>query len=199
MKENRVKLIIDIALFSALGLIFDILQGVICDLFPIWVNGGSVGIAMCCIFVLSYKYGLVGMLAGLLTGTLSMLRGVYISPLASQGGFFSTVLQLGLDYFLGWTLVGLAGIFSHLYQNSQKKNMKTLWIIVGCTIGGLGKYLCHFLAGILYWPSDDKLENVLYSILYNGSYMIPSIILCDILMIIIAYKQPKILLKESLR
>ena len=67
--------------------------------------------------------------------------------------------------------------------------------ILACTVGGLAKFLCHFLAGVLYWPDTSKFSAVVYSLLYNGSYMLPSIILCVIVMVIIVKKQPKLLSK----
>ncbi len=187
--SKSIQLMTDMALFAALGFVLDFMQGFICDFLPFWPNGGSVGVAMCAIFLFSYRYGLWGLLCGLITGFLTMLSGIYISPLANNP--IHVFLQLGLDYFLGWTLVGLSGIFFPLIQ--KKDSHRNLWIILGVLIGGLGKFLCHFLAGMIYWPSDDKLGNFLYSLLYNGSYMLPSIILCAVVMFLIIYKVPKLL------
>lgn len=195
MKTNVTKMMTDVGLFAALGFVLDVVQGVICDFLPFWPNGGSVGIAMCCIFVLSLKYGLIGMFGGLITGLLSMMRGVYISPLAAEGGFFPVLLQLGLDYFLAWTAVGLAGLFVKLFQKEENINKKCLWTGIACFVGGIGKYICHFLVGMIYWPNEDTTSQFLYSFLYNGSYMWPSIALCIVLMIIIVRKQPKLLSK----
>ena len=188
-KSKTISLMTDMAIFAALGFVLDFMQGFICDFLPFWPNGGSVGIAMCAVFLFSYRYGLWGLLCGLITGFLTMLGGIYISPLASNP--FHVFLQLGLDYFLGWTLVGLSGILFPLIQKKDK--YKYTWIILGVVIGGLGKFLCHFLAGMIYWPSEDKLGNFLYSFLYNGSYMLPSIILCGVVMFLIIYKVPKLL------
>lgn len=195
MKNNVIKMMTDVSLFAALGLILDVVQGTICDFLPFWPNGGSVGIAMCCIFVICLKYGPIGMFGGLMVGLLSMLRGVYISPLASAGGFMTTFFQVGLDYFLGWTLVGLAGFFCWWFQKEENSTKKVVCTILACTVGGLAKFLCHFLAGVLYWPDTSKFSAVVYSLLYNGSYMLPSIILCVIVMVIIVKKQPKLLSK----
>lgn len=188
-RSKSISLMTDMAIFAALGFVLDFMQGFICDFLPFWPNGGSVGIAMCAVFIFSYRYGLWGMLCGLITGFLTMLGGVWISPFANNP--FHVFLQLGLDYFLGWTFVGLSGLFFPLIQKKDK--YRNLWLILGVIVGGVGKFLCHFLAGLIYWPSDDKLGNFLYSFLYNGSYMLPSIIICSIVMFLIIYKVPKLL------
>lgn len=188
-RSKTISLMTDMALFAALGFVLDFLQGFICDFLPFWPNGGSVGVAMCATFLFSYRYGIWGLLCGLLTGLLTMLGGVYVSGLAVNP--FQVFLQLGLDYFLAWTFVGLAGFFMPLIVKNTKH--KYLWIVLGVVTGGFGKYLCHFLAGMIYWPTEDKMGNFLYSLLYNGSYMLPSILLCAVVMVLVSMKAPSLL------
>ncbi|MFN3367515.1 MAG: energy-coupled thiamine transporter ThiT, partial [Exiguobacterium mexicanum] len=83
--KQRLKLqaLIEISLFAALGLIFDLL-------IPFRMpQGGSVSLAMLPIFVMAYRHGLKGGLAtGALVGTLQLLFGAYIF----------TPVQFLLDY-----------------------------------------------------------------------------------------------------
>ncbi len=80
-----------------------------------------------------------------------------------------------LDYVLPFTLLGLAGIF-------RKKGV--IGWIAGTVLALLLRFACHFASGVIIWKSFGQLwgdfftENtVLYSLLYNGSYMLPEIIL----------------------
>ena len=179
-----VRAITEIAIFAALGFVLDLLQGFITGgLFP---NGGSIGIAMVPIFIMCYRRGFIcGLVTGLILGLTQMIGGVY----AISDAWYKVFAQVALDYWLAYPLCAFAGLFMALY----KKNNKVNWIIIGCIVGGFAKYLCHFLSGVIFWPSDawNVGSSFLYSVLYNGAYMIPSIILCIIIMVIIGYKYSK--------
>lgn len=79
-----------------------------------------------------------------------------------------------LDYILAYTVIGIAGIF-------RKKGIVG-WV-TGCALALFLRFVSHFLSGVLIWHSFGDLwdgfstENeYLYSLLYNGSYMLPEII-----------------------
>ena len=184
MKKISIRNMAEIAIFAALGIVLDLIQGLFLKgLFP---NGGSIGIAMVPIFIMAYKRGLLsGILTGLIMGLCQMLGGVYVLP---GGNAITVFFQVSLDYYLAYTVVGFAGVVFNKYQNT---NNKTVYIITGVLLGGFLKYLCHFLSGVLFWPTD--LWNVggpiIFSILYNGLYMVPSTILCLIIMVVLSKKQ----------
>jgi thiamine transporter len=82
------------------------------------------------------------------------------------------------DYIFAFTVIGLAGIF--------RKKGEVGWI-VGTVLVLLIRFACHFTTGVLIWKTFGELwegfstDNVyLYSLLYNGSYMLPEIILTSI-------------------
>lgn len=196
MKNFSIKVLCEIAIFAAIGFVLDILQG------GIWkgafVNGGSIGIAMVPIFVISYRRGLVpGILCGLLLSLVQMLGGIYVINGAT--GWRSTIgpfLQIMLDYILAYTIVGVAGAFSGMYKKGNGKT-KYVAIVLGCVIGGLLKYFSHVLSGGLFWLGDGSYKFLgvadsswLYSFVYNGAFSIPNIIICLIVMIIIAKFYP---------
>lgn len=181
----------EIGIFAAIGVALDLLQSAFLNgIFP---NGGSIGIAMIPILVMCYRRGFVcGLLTGLIMGLMQMAGGVYVFP---NNTLIKAFFQLAFDYWLAYPVVAVAGLFYHKYHNS---NNKLIWILVGCVLGGLLKYSCHFLSGVLFWPDD--LWNVggatLFSLLYNGAYMIPCIILCTIIMLILSKKQSHIFVSE---
>ncbi|HIT50193.1 MAG TPA: energy-coupled thiamine transporter ThiT, partial [Candidatus Pelethenecus faecipullorum] len=63
-KVFSTKIMAEVALLAALAVVLDLLQSAICKFFPLWPNGGSVGIAMVPIIILSYRRGLLCGLLG---------------------------------------------------------------------------------------------------------------------------------------
>lgn len=186
MKFNS-KLIAEIAIMAALAFALDFIQGPITrGLFP---NGGSIGIAMLPILILSYRRGFIyGFLAGLILSFIQMLGGVYLS--ADQ--WYMIILQLLLDYILAYPLVAFAGIFREKYLNSENKTKKNAFLIYGVILGGFLKIVCHYLAGVIFWSSSCPEGYFggayVYSFVYNSSYMIPNIILNALILVLMANK-----------
>lgn len=184
----------ELALFAAIAFVLDYFQSYFCDFLGFWPNGGSVGISMCAVFFICFRRGPIGLLLGFIVGLLDMMDGVWISPLADT--WYNVFFQLGLDYFVGWTLVGLAGLFAKSIKSSDGKK-KIILIITAVFIGSTAKFLSHFAAGMLFWPNSDVTSQFIYSFTYNLSYMGPSFILCSILMVLMTLKQPKLLSPEG--
>ena len=101
-----------------------------------------------------------------------------------QGGVFgwglTPVMLIGsllLDYILAYTVLGFAGIF-------RKKGY--FGMLGGIAMVCVLRFLVHFLAGIILWANFEQFvafgqewvnRPVLYSICYNGVYMLPETIL----------------------
>lgn len=131
-------------------------------------NGGTITIAsMLPIFLFASIAGpWAGMTAGLCYGMLQFI----------QGPFFVHPVQFMLDYPLAFALLGAAGFF--------RKN-----IALGGLIGGLGRFICHFLSGVVFFGEYANGQNVfLYSFLYNASYLVPEIAICMLIMSIPSVK-----------
>ncbi len=74
-----------------------------------------------------------------------------------------------LDYLVPFTLLGLAGVF-------RKKG--AIGIIGGTVMVVFIRFCCHFLSGyILFATFADNMTPFVYSLVYNGSYMLPELIL----------------------
>ena len=101
-----------------------------------------------------------------------------------QGGVFgwglTPVMLIGsllLDYILAYTVLGLAGIF---------RSKGYLGMLGGITLVCVLRFFVHFLSGIILWVNFEQFEAfgqviqdspALYSICYNGVYMLPETIL----------------------
>ena len=192
-KNEKVRIIIEVAIMTAIAFALDFVQGGLTrGLFP---NGGSIGLAMVPILVLAYRRGFVpALISGFILAIIQMAGGVY--AIASE--WYSVLLQILLDYVLAYPLVAFAGLFYKNFHNEENKKSRTKWIIIGSVLGGLLKYTSHVLAGMFFWKNLDFAGGpVLYSFLYNGSYMIPNIIISTLLVVLVAYNAPSIFLVEN--
>lgn len=140
-----------------------------------WLQGGSITLAsMVPIIVVSvvidYKWGL---LASLVYSLIQMMTGFYPPPTQTVLNF---ILVVFLDYVAAFGVLGLAEIFYRL-SGSKKWSMPLSAVIVTTA-----RYLCHILSGILIWGvyAQEGQSVLAYSLIYNGSYMIPEIIITSI-------------------
>ncbi|MBR0228673.1 MAG: energy-coupled thiamine transporter ThiT [Clostridia bacterium] len=149
-------------------------------------TGGSVTPgSMLPLMLFSVSFGMgPGLVAGLAYGLLQYL----------QGGWWLNVWQFLLDYLLAFAALGLAGI-------AYKK--KDRWIYISIPVAAVGRALCAILAGLM-WVADTPLEELtigtvqfssplLYSIVYNGAYLIPDTLICLLLAFLIAKPLVKIM------
>ena len=149
-------------------------------------TGGSVTPgSMLPLMLFSVSFGMgPGLVAGLAYGLLQYL----------QGGWWLNVWQFLLDYLLAFTALGLAGI-AH--------NKKDNWLYISIPVAALGRALCAILAGLM-WVADTPVEELtvgtmhfssplLYSIVYNGAYLVPDTLICLLLALLIAKPLVKIM------
>ena len=75
-----------------------------------------------------------------------------------------------LDYIIAFTVIGLSGL-------TYKMKNKAAAAATGAAIGVFLRFICHFLSGWLLWSEvTASWGAVTYSLLYNGSYMLPELI-----------------------
>ena len=86
-----------------------------------------------------------------------------------------------LDYVIAFTVLGAADLFTKPFSNK----------LVGYTVGALAvtfiRFLCSFLSGVLIWGSyaPEGQPVWLYSLTYNGGYMIPNMILTAVIILVL--------------
>ena len=124
-------------------------------------QGGSVTPgSMLPIMLFSYIFGPIpGIMTGIAYGFLQYIQDAYMVHWA----------QLLFDYPIAFGMLGLAGL--------NRKN-----IIVGSSIAVFGRFVMHFLTGILFFAEYAGDQHVvLYSLGYNGTYLVAEYVICIVI------------------
>ncbi|MBR5518431.1 MAG: energy-coupled thiamine transporter ThiT [Clostridia bacterium] len=154
-----------------------------------WMQGGSVTLAsMVPIIAVGILFGTKwGICASVSYAILQMIFGFYPPPTQTLLYFVLVVL---LDYIFAFGVLGLSGVF---YSIMGKKAFA---IPVSAFIVTTLRYVCHIMSGILIWGvyAEEGQSVLAYSLIYNGTYMIPEIIISTVVIALVA---PKISCKTS--
>ncbi len=129
--------------------------------------GGSITIcSMLPILIIGYRYKpLVGCLTGVVYGLIQMLFGM--SNFAYATSWQAALMILFFDYLIAFGVIGLGGVFRGI------KN-QAVGLALGALFASVLRFLCHFLSGITVWAGfADGMPVWLYSLIYNGLYMLP--------------------------
>lgn len=183
MDRRRLQFLMEASILGALSFILDKLT------IFVMPQGGSITLSMLPIIVMAFRWGLGG---GLLTGFLSGLL-----QLITGGTIFHWAQAL-LDYTLAYTLVGMAAVTTFWLVSGiakEKKGRMIAAIVTGTVIGGLLRFAIHVYGGIVFFGSyaPEGQPVWLYSIVYNASYMIPSILLCSLVACLLFTTAPRLL------
>lgn len=181
MNKKKLLMFVEIAIFASIGIVLD-------QIAIKWAQGGSVNLVMLPIILMAIRWGLTaGLASGLLIGVMQMMF----------GGYIVHWMQAILDYGLAFTVVGLAAVVRRpLLQATKALNKKTMsiYIILGTVLGGTLRFVAHLLAGVIFFKEYAGDEHVWkYSILYNGSYMLPTTILTAIIAVLLFTAAPRLM------
>ena len=179
MQSKKVRIMVEGAVMLALATALSFIQ-----IYKLpW--GGSITLLSMLPIVLFYiRRGVaMGLAVSFLFSLIQLFQGI-------MDGLFGWGLTPGMlvacifiDYIFAFTVLGLAGVF-------RKKG--TAGWISGIAIAIALRFVMHFLSGVVIWKSFGELwegfstdSSVLYSILYNGSYMLPELIITVIAAVIL--------------
>ena len=195
MKKNSnvITTMCEVGIFAAIGYVLDELQGVLSK--GLFINGGSIGFAMIAVLIIAFRRGWLPAIAtGLIMGLLDIATSAYILHPA----------QLLLDYILPYAVVGLVGFLKPMFDGTDEKKSKILWLIAGTVVGGLLKFLSHYLAGIIFWADPqyfawnlNNLNPYLYCFIYNIAFIGPSIVLTAAILVVVFVNAPRVLIANN--
>jgi thiamine transporter len=211
----RTKKMVECALLVAIGTVL--------SLFSV-VNmpyGGSVTVAsMLPLVLISYRHGVRwGLASGFGYSLVQMALGAGTVTAAFQPGYFgdgvmllNAVIMCALDYVLAYTLLGLGGIFRNKVAN------RGVSLMLGSLVALGSRYLAHVLSGYILFSGwaewfftqdgfpgwgaalveslSPMVLSWVYSIVYNGMFMIPEMILTAVAALLLA-KIPQLTEKQN--
>ena len=166
---TKTRKLTEIAISIALACVFNFIR--------IWTmpQGGSVSLEMVPILFIAFRRGVKsGILAGGVYGLISIIfDGVIYHP-----------LSIFLDYLFAFGVLGIAGLFP-----------KNIWgIALGSAAAVLGRFFFTLMSGVFLFASyaPEGQSPWLYSLIYNGSYMLPELIIAITVLLVIYFTAPKL-------
>ncbi|HCC36102.1 MAG TPA: energy-coupled thiamine transporter ThiT [Ruminococcaceae bacterium] len=209
MQNTKTLRLVESALMIAIAAVLELVSKALGLELPF---GGTVTIfSMLPIVLVSYRHGVKwGLLTGAAYSFVQMLMGFkVVSALFMPGGdsymvLWKALLICLLDYVVAYTVLGFGGVF--------RKKIKKPWLalLLGVMAALLLRYLVHIISGAIFygewaeWFFTDGSSAlpaafrqwvmsgfsgaglaVVYSVVYNGLYMIPEIILTSAAAVIV--------------
>ena len=186
MKKANVRKIAVSAMLIALGAVLILIK--------IWTNpwGGSVTLlSMVPIVLISVMYGVPW---GLFSSFVYAMVQIAVDLAGMMSWGMDVRMWLGaiiFDYTLAYTAVGLAGVF-------RKKG--AVGLCLGTVLALGTRFLSHFISGYIFfdvWMPETFTNPAVYSVVYNGTYMLPELI-STLIAVYILYKTNSIKRLSSL-
>ena len=215
---SKTKRITESAMLIAVAIVLELVSKMIIPEMPF---GGQITlVSMLPIVLISYRHGVKwGLVAGVAYALLEMAIGAKTVAAAFQPGYFGDGVMLlnafimcVLDYLVAFTLLGLGGIFRNKIENRGAALMCGSLVALGA------RYVAHIASGyILFsgwaewfftqdgfpgWGANlvaqlsPQVLGLVYSIVYNGMYMIPEILITAVVSLLLS-RIPGIVTKVS--
>ena len=185
MQNKHLRALCECAIFVAAAIALSYLK------IPIGLSfggfGGSIDLVMIPLILCAVRWGLGwGLGSGLVFGTLKFFF---------AESFAINWASMLLDYSIAYMFVGFAGLFR------RKGNLTWLAALVGC----FGRFLIHFISGVTIYAENvspifgwNGSSLVIYSILYNGSYMLPNTVIAVVICALLQFPLKKYLCGEDM-
>lgn len=186
MKKN-VHLITESGICIALATILSFIE-----IFHLPYGGAITAVSMLPVCIFAYRRGTsAGLACAFVYGILQLMLG-FAKGVFKGADLYTTLGMIIIDYFLAFTVLGLSGIFAGKCKNAACE------LASGCLLTTFMRYVLHILSGYIFFKgyaewffSQDGFDTGakilstfngevifwLYTVIYNGLYMIPEIIL----------------------
>ena len=169
---SNTRILVEGALMIALATILSMIK-----IFEMPFGGSVTLLSMLPIVLMSFRHGTRwGLLTAFVHSVLQLVLG--FSNIGYCATFLSQVGCILLDYLVAFTVLGLAYALSRPFKN------RLAGVIAGTAIVCGLRFVCSWLSGIVIWGSYqsyyDWAANMpvwLYSLIYNGNYMLPETVI----------------------
>ena len=215
---NKTKRLTESAMLLSVAIVLELCSKMFIPELPF---GGQVTlVSMLPVVLISYRHGVKwGLVSGAAYAMIEMAIGAKTVTAAFQPGYFGDgVLILNafvmclLDYLVAFTVLGLGGLFRDRIENRGRALCCGVIVALGC------RYVAHIFSGYILFAGwaewfftqdgfpawgaslvaslSPTALGMLYSIVYNGMYMIPEMILTVVAAALLA-RNSKIVTKIS--
>lgn len=196
---SKTKMMVESGILIAIAIVLELISKQVPLQLPF--GGGITLVSMLPIVIIAYKYGTKwGLLTAFAYSLMQMLLGA-----STMSAYFigEDAMSLGnallitiLDYVVAFTVIGLSGVFKGKFKS------RTIEMVLGVIVGLGLRYVAHFVSGFIFWGAyadwffgQDGMGafgewvlstftgtglSLFYSAVYNGSYMIPEIVLTSL-------------------
>lgn len=206
--KTKTKQITESAVLIAMAVVLELVGRTIIP--PMPFGGQLTLVSMLPIVLASYRHGVKwGLTTGFAYALVQMALGADTVTAAFQPGYFGDSAMLGnavlmclLDYILAYTLLGLGGCFREKIAN------KGMALMCGSLVALGGRYLAHILSGYILFAGwaewfftqdgfpawgaslvaslSPAALGWVYSVVYNGMFMAPEMVLTAVAALLIA-------------
>ena len=216
--QTKTKRLTESAMLLAVAIVLELFSKMFIPEMPF---GGQVTlVSMLPVVLISYRHGVKwGLVAGLGYALIEMLIGARTVAAAFQPGYFgdgtmlvNALIMCVLDYLVAFTVLGLGGMFR------DKIKAPGAALALGSVVALGARYVSHIASGYILFSGwaewfftqegfpawgatlveslSPNMLGFVYSLVYNGMYMVPEIILTAIAATLVA-KVPGIVTKVS--
>ncbi len=218
MKRKNLHMLVESAIMLTMGVALEFISKIFIPELPF---GGQITIVnMLPILLISYRHGVKwGLFSSFVYSLLQIALGLKTVTAAFQPGYFgesvllvNAIIMLVLDYIIAYTVLGFGGIFRNKIKNPA------ISLSLGSVVALTLRYAAHILSGYILFSGwaewfftqegfpawgatlvesvGSNMLGLIYSVVYNGMYMIPEIVLTTIAAVIIS-KFSKIVTKVN--
>ena len=215
---NKTKRLTESAMLLAVAVVLELCSKMFIPELPF---GGQITlVSMLPVVLISYRHGVKwGLVSGVAYAMIEMAIGTKTVAAAFQPGYFgdgvmlfNAFLMCLLDYLVAYTMLGLGGLFRSRIENRGKA------LALGALVALSARYVSHILSGYILFSGwaewfftqegfpawgaglvdalSGEMLGLVYSIVYNGMYMVPEILLTVTASVLLA-RIPKIVTKIS--
>ena len=182
MEKTKIKTLAECAVLIALAAVLSMIK-----VFKLPWGGSITLLSMLPIALISIRHGVkTGVFSAFVYSIIQLLFGILFDGLLGWGLTVGMLIAcILLDYIIAFTVLGLAGLFAD----------KGMGGVIGGTVLAVAlRFISHVVSGVAVFASAGKLwdgfetsNSLLYSVVYNGCYMLPEMIL-TVIGAVIVYK-----------
>ena len=216
--KTKTKRITESAMLLAVAIILELVSKMFIPEMPF---GGQITlVSMLPVVLISYRHGVKwGLVTGVAYAMLEMALGAKTVAAAFQPGYFgdgvmimNAFIMCALDYVVAFTVLGLGGCFRNRIKNPGASLMCGSLVALGA------RYVAHIASGYILFSGwaewfftqegfpawgaslvnslSPEMLGFVYSVVYNGMYMIPEMVITAVVALFLA-RVPKIVTRIS--